>query len=70
MKGKRGSTFVEASMIFPLVVLLIAGLISVSLTMHSEVMEDSEGHREELLSDKNAAGADIEFLMRGKWILK
>ena len=70
MKNKTGSTFVEAAMIFPLVILLIAGIISVSLSMYTEVVEDSCAHKDAVLSDQNVAGSNISLLMRGKWILK
>lgn len=70
MKRKTGSTFVEAAMIFPLVILLIAGIISVSLSMHTEVVNDSHAHKDAVLSEKNVAGADIGFIMRAKWIVQ
>jgi hypothetical protein len=70
MKNKTGSTFVEAAMIFPLVILLVAGIISVSLSMYVDVVEDSQMHKDAALSDQNLAGFDIGILMRGKWILQ
>lgn len=70
MKRKTGSTIVEAAMIFPLVILLIAGIISVSLAMYTEVADDSRAHKEAVLSDENVAGASIGSLMRGKWMLQ
>ena len=70
MKTKSGSTFVEAAMIFPLVILLLAGIINVSLLIYNQVAADSRSHKDAVLSDKNVAGADIGIIMRGKWISK
>ena len=70
MKNKTGSTLVEAAMIFPLVILLLAGIIHVSLFMYEDVVKDSRRHRDEALSDQSLAGADMGTIMRGKWVLE
>ncbi|NCB41526.1 MAG: pilus assembly protein [Clostridia bacterium] len=70
MKNKNGSTIVEAAMVFPLAILLIAGIINVALTIHSEVAEDSRVHMSKVLSSENFEGLDLCFIMRGKQIFQ
>ena len=70
MRSKSGSTFVEAAMIFPVLILIIAGMISGALTMYEEVKGDSLLHRSAVLSQINVAGADICLIMRAEWVLK
>lgn len=70
MRQKAGSTFVEAAMIFPLVILLVVGIINVSLSMYEDVAEDSQRHQDAALSEQSLVGTDMGNLMRGKWILR
>lgn len=70
MKQKNGSTFIEAAMIFPLVILLVCGMINISLEMYRDVVEDIQKHKEAVQSEESAAGIGIGNLMRGKWILQ
>jgi len=70
MKSKRGSTIVEAAMIFPVAILLVAGIIHVSLTMYAEVSEDSSAHIARVLSGENFEGADLCLILRGKQIVR
>ena len=65
---KSGSTFVEASLVFPLIILVAAGLISVGISMLSAEQADADVHEEqgkEVLTDdlKNC-----EDLLRARWV--
>lgn len=70
MKSRNGSATVQAAMIFPVLILIVAGMISIGLSMYEDVKSDSQLHRDEMLSEVNAGGIDISLIMRGKWILK
>lgn len=59
----------EAALIYPLVILMLAGMIRHALFLYAEVQRDCQIHQEELLSTTNPANADICLIMRGKWLL-
>lgn len=70
MNAKRGSSTVEAAIVFPLIILITAGLITIGSSNCKKVRDDS---------DKNIAAAElaldqklltVENIMRGRWILK
>ncbi|MCR5336189.1 MAG: hypothetical protein K6E42_06505 [Synergistes sp.] len=70
MNAKRGSSTVEAAIVFPLIILIAAALIAIGSDNCSKVREDS---------DKNIAAAElaldqdlltVENIMRGRWILR
>lgn len=66
--SRKGSAAVEAALIYPLVILLLAAVIRQSLVLYGEVRSDALSHQEEIQSISNPAGADICLLMRGKWL--
>ncbi len=69
IRSRQGSAAVEAALVYPLVILLLASVIRQSLFLYGEVRDDSLAHRDEILSTFNPAGADVCLLMRGKWLL-
>ena len=64
LKGSRGSTMVEAAMVFPLVIIIVAGVIMTGLRMYGHVRDDAAFHRSEVLSEKKITAEDI---LRVKW---
>ena len=70
MNNKRGSATVEAAMIFPLLILLVASMISIAIWMYEDIRVDTQLHRSLAQSDLTIAGADIYLLMRGIWIMQ
>ncbi|MDD3537915.1 MAG: hypothetical protein PHH65_06625 [Eubacteriales bacterium] len=68
IRAKTGSATVEAALIYPLVILLAAGLIRQELVLYEEVQSDCEIHREALISTLEPAGIDVCLLLRGQWL--
>ena len=58
---KRGSTLVEATLIFPLLILIIFGIIRVSLVNYDRVCEESLVETETEFP---------ESILRAKWIIQ
>ncbi len=67
---RRGSAIVEAAVIFPVVILVMLGIIRASMFLYSEVREDSLRHRQQLNEDMEQRRWAAEDIMRGKWVLK
>ena len=63
-----GSAVVEAAMVFPLVVLLIAGLIGLSLQILEETEEDALRHRGEARDALDPGILSTENILRGVWL--
>ena len=59
----------EAAMVFPLVVLLIAGVIGLSLDMLEETKTDAQRHREEAREVLDPRILSTENIMRGVWLV-
>lgn len=64
LKGSRGSTMVEAAMVFPLIILIVAGVIMTGMRMYGHVREDAAYHRSEAQSITSITAEDF---LRGKW---
>ncbi len=65
----EGSAVVEAALVFPLVVLLIAGTIGLSLRVLDETKADAQRHRAAAQEDLDARILTTENVMRGVWLL-
>lgn len=65
----EGSTAVEAAMVFPLVVLIIAGVIGLSLGVLEETREDALRHRTEAREALDPRILSTENIMRGVWLV-
>ena len=64
LNGSRGSAMVEAAMVFPLVILIVAGVIMTGLKMYSHVRADAVFHKSEAQAELMITAEDI---LRGKW---
>ena len=64
-----GSAAVEAALVFPLVVILIAGVIGLSLQIMEETENDAFRHRSEAREALDARILTTETIMRGVWLL-
>lgn len=64
---RRGSAVVEAALVFPLVVLIIAGVIGLSLQILDETKTDALRHREEAREALDPCIISTENIMRGVW---
>jgi hypothetical protein len=58
---------VEAALVFPLVVLIIAGVIGLSLQILEETKTDALRHREEAREALEPHIVSTENIMRGVW---
>ena len=65
----EGSAAVEAAMVFPLVVLIIAGVIGLSLGVLEETREDALRHRTEAREALDPRILSTENIMRGVWLV-
>ena len=63
-----GSAVVEAALVFPLVVLLFAGLIGLSLQIMEETNEDALRHRAQAREALAPRVLSTENIMRGVWL--
>lgn len=70
MRSKSGSSIVEASILFPILILIVAGMISCALAIFQEVKQDSQLHAAAVEPFSIASFADIRLIMRGLWILQ
>ena len=67
ISDRRGSTVGEPALVFPLVVLIIAGVIGLSLQMLEETKTDALRHREEAREALDPRIISTENIMRGVW---
>ena len=67
ISDRRGSTVVEAALVFLLVVLIIAGVIGLSLQILEETKADALRHREEAREALDPRIISTENIMRGVW---
>ncbi len=65
--SKRGSSTVEAAMIFPLVVLITAGIIRHTLGFHDRIRNASAEHLEKTESFMENRLLTTEDVLRVKW---
>jgi hypothetical protein len=65
----EGSAIVEAALVFPLVVLLIAGLTGLSLQVLDETKTDALRHRTEAIEALDPKILSTENIMRGVWVM-
>lgn len=70
MNSKSGSTVIEAALIFPLIVLIAAGLISRGASMYAHVKEDSIDHRNKAIAEAAGLSIPTEAILRGRWVLE
>lgn len=66
-RGSRGSAIVEAAMVFPLVILIVFGVIFTGLNMYGSVRDDAATHKEAATEEKNIYPEDI---LRASWLMK
>ena len=69
ISDRSGSVVVEAAFLYPLVILLLAGVIRLSLTILEETKTDALRHREEAVESLCPHPLSVENVMRGVWIL-
>ena len=65
----EGSAAVEAALVFPLVVIIIAGVISLSLGVMEETRTDALRHRTEAREALDPRILSTENIMRGVWLI-
>ena len=65
--SKRGSANVEAAMILPVLILIIAGMISCSFTLMGRVKDASDSDLEKHEKFMTNMLFTTEDLLRGKW---
>ena len=65
----EGSAVVEAALVFPLVVLIIAGVIGLSLDVMEETRADALRHRTEARAALDPRILSTENIMRGVWLI-
>ena len=67
---RRGSAQVEAAMIVPLLILIIAMIIRVGIGQTDSVQVNADRHREQAAGICAGKACSPENLLRGKWMLK
>ncbi len=65
---KDGSAMLEAALIFPLLVLMIAGIVNCALYVQSHVRQDAEKHRAEASEYLNSSMLRPEAVLRLEWV--
>ena len=70
IRDNRGSSIVEAAVVYPIAVLICVGIISAGLAASDHVQEDSLKHRDDVLSDLKGRLISCENSLRGVWILE
>ena len=65
----EGSAAVEAALVFPLVVIIIAGVISLSLGVMEETRTDALRQRTEAREALDPRILSTENIMRGVWLI-
>ena len=68
--SKRGSVFVEAAIVIPLLILIIAGIISLSFTLTDRVKTQSEELRQKTARMMENTDLTTEDILRGKWLVR
>jgi len=66
----RGSAQVEAAMIIPLVVLLIAGMLKLGIHLSEKVETSSAGHSAAAENIIDGGALPAESILRGRWYIK
>ena len=64
--SKRGSSIVEAAVVFPLVALIVIGVIYTGMSMYQSVRSDAEYHESAAHQEKMLYPEDI---LRAEWLL-
>ena len=68
--NSRGSAQVEAAIIIPLVILLIAGMIELGMLLENKVEISSFQHAAEASDITDGGRFPAEVILRGKWYFK
>ena len=69
ISDEQGSAVIEAALVFPLVVLLLAGLIALSLHIMEDTQADAAVHREAASASLDDHLLCTENVLRGVWLL-
>ncbi len=65
---KDGSAMVEAALVFPLLVLMIAGIVSCALYVQDHIRQDAERHRAEASEYLESSVMRPETPLRLEWV--
>ena len=68
--SKKGSAIVEAAMVLPVVILIIAAIIDCGLQLYSNVKISSENHIAEADADIEGKELDVPDILRTGWVFK
>jgi len=60
---------VEAAVVFPLVILIVLGIISIALAKYTDVQGSAERHREDALGWFDDSAPHAEDVLRARWLL-
>lgn len=69
MNSRRGSASVEAALVFPLIILIAAALISIGSGLYESVKSTSLSHMEKARQEAEGSVISAERIMRGRWII-
>ncbi|MBR3297328.1 MAG: pilus assembly protein [Firmicutes bacterium] len=61
---------VEAALIFPLIILIVFGIISISVSKYNDVSESSGRHKEYARAWLEDSGLHAEDALRARWFLE
>lgn len=68
--SKRGSASIEASLVIPLLILIIAGLIKIGTVFEKRVIDESLRCRAEGAQISEDSLTNTEDIIRGRWIIQ
>ena len=68
--SKKGSAIVEAAMVLPVVILIIAAIIDCGLKLYSDVKLGSETHIAEADADIEGKELDVPDIFRTGWVFR
>jgi hypothetical protein len=63
--NKKGSTIVEAALIFPIVIITVVGVITLAIVFYEKVSDQAEYHnllREESLVEGEFSNNEVDFI--------
>ena len=68
--SKRGSSMVEAAIIFPIIILIFVSMVKCGLNLYLRAKDQSEKNFRGAIGQMQSEFLCDEEVLRGKWVLK
>ena len=69
LKYCSGSTFIEAALVFPIIIFIVIGLITLAVNMHDRVYQKTGTFISETEEELINTNMTTEDYMRAKWLV-